>query len=482
MALLDAFHARKFKEEAENLRNELEITRNQLETANTQLGQTQRERDELKRVLADTGRFTVLEFQTTIAQLEARIDKGHQEMESLRQLYYQRKAVVEQQIKLLHDQVAERENQLVILDDEILLQSFGLYRRLYDLQNSQMYKARLDDVCKKQARMVKSGEAAFGKSEGSRWEGARATKDLIKLILRSFNNECDACMVKVKFNNVEAIEKRIRKAYEDLNNLVRVWQISISAVYLNLKLEELHLCYEYQVKRQEEKEEQKRIREEMREQARVMKEIEERKLKLDKEGKHFNQALEAIAGQLEKATTDGERASLEAEKGRIESAIEQLEKNKLDVEMREQNTRAGYVYVISNIGSFGENVYKIGVTRRLEPEERVDELGSASVPFNFDIHAMIFSEDAPALENALHKAFEARKLNMVNSRREFFSVSLEEVETVVKTSFSKPVEFTVLPEASQYRQSLMLKDEAAKQNAIPDGATVQPETLPDPFA
>ena len=120
--------------------------------------------------------------------------------------------------------------------------------------------------------------------------------------------------------------------------------------------------------------------------------------------------------------------------------------------------RAGYVYIISNIGAFGENVYKIGMTRRLDPQDRVDELSDASVPFNFDVHAMIFSDDAPALENALHKAFESRKLNMVNQRREFFNVTLDEIKEVVRKNFDKTVEFVDTPNAEQYRVSLKMKE------------------------
>ena len=124
-----------------------------------------------------------------------------------------------------------------------------------------------------------------------------------------------------------------------------------------------------------------------------------------------------------------------------------------EVDYRAANQKAGYVYIISNIGAFGENVYKIGMTRRLDPTERVSELGDASVPFNFDIHAMIFSEDAPALEAALHKAFENKKLNMVNQRREFFRVTLDEIKDTVKKNFDKTVEFINDAEAEQYRIS-----------------------------
>jgi hypothetical protein len=237
--------------------------------------------------------------------------------------------------------------------------------------------------------------------------------------------------------------------------------ITISSNYLNLKIQELYLVYEYQVKKQEEKEEQIRIRDEMREEAKLLKEIEDIKSRIEKEEKHFNNALQFLNERLSKAQTESDRILLEQEKANIEKSLAQIEINKQDVLKREQNTRAGYVYIISNIGSFGKNIFKIGVTRRLEPKDRIDELGDASVPFRFDIHAMIFSEDAPALEAALHKTFEHRRLNMINFRREFFKASLEEIENAVRNNFAKPVEFVKLPDAAEYWQSIKLRGEIA---------------------
>lgn len=153
-------------------------------------------------------------------------------------------------------------------------------------------------------------------------------------------------------------------------------------------------------------------------------------------------------------------------KAEIEDQLSNLQKALDDVDYREANQKAGYVYIISNIGAFGENVYKIGMTRRLDPMERVDELGDASVPFNFDVHAMIFSEDAPKLEAALHRAFEDRKLNMVNTRREFFHVTLDEIESVVKANYDKTVEFIKIPPAEQYRQSLAMLEENKKEAVL----------------
>ena len=162
--------------------------------------------------------------------------------------------------------------------------------------------------------------------------------------------------------------------------------------------------------------------------------------------------MQRINAQLE-AASDADRAAIEEKKAELMAQLDKIDKEFADVDYREANQRAGYVYVISNIGAFGENVYKIGMTRRLDPQDRVDELGDASVPFNFDVHALIFTEDAPKLESALHQAFEQKKLNKVNTRREFFKVSLEEIKAEVRKNFDKTVEWVDIAEADQFRQS-----------------------------
>jgi hypothetical protein len=376
-------------------------------------------------------------------------------------LYEKKEQELNQEIYNLNKQISDKKEELVQLDDEILLQSFGFYKPRYEFENSEIYRIKLEQIRDQQKEMVKSQKAAYCTTSWtvnmSEKEGKHMIKDYVKLLLRSFNNECDASIINVKFNNIESIEKKIKKAFEILNNLGQRMNIVLSADYLNLKLSELYLCYEYQVKKQEEKEEQRRIREQMREEAKLQKEIEEMKAKIEKEEKHFNNAKTATIELLQRAKTDAERELLKNELTNIQEKLSDIEKDKQDVLYREQNTRAGYVYIISNIGSFGDDIYKIGVTRRLDPQERVDELGDASVPFYFDVHAMIFSDDAPSLENTLHKAFNDRRLNKINLRREFFRVTLWEIEDVVKRNFNKPVEFTKLAEAAQYRQSLMLK-------------------------
>ena len=232
--------------------------------------------------------------------------------------------------------------------------------------------------------------------------------------------------------------------------------IAINKPYLDLKVQELRLAFEYRQKKQEEKEAQKATRAEMREAARLQKEIEAQRKKIEKEQTHYQTAYEKILKQLEAVPND---ADLLQKKSELETQLQDIDKAMKDIDYREANQRAGYVYVISNIGAFGENVYKIGMTRRLDPQDRIDELGDASVPFNFDVHAMIFSDDAPALEAALHKAFESRKLNMVNTRREFFNVTLDEIKDVVKKNFDKTVEFIDVPDAEQYRISQKMKQQ-----------------------
>lgn len=147
---------------------------------------------------------------------------------------------------------------------------------------------------------------------------------------------------------------------------------------------------------------------------------------------------------------------MEEKRKELSGKLSEIETDIKQVDYRTANQRAGYVYIISNIGAFGEGVYKIGMTRRLDPMERVYELGDASVPFNFDVHAMIFTEDAPGLEAALHSAFADKKLNFINQRREFFRVSLDEIKSVVKKNYDKTVEFVDIPPAEQYRESLKL--------------------------
>lgn len=347
----------------------------------------------------------------------------------------------------------------IFFEDALVFQEYALYTPRYSFTTSQEYKERLDVLRENQKKMIKNDTAITGSQDwtinGSKSKGKSMIKDLKKLFLRAFNSDCEDVISRVKYSNYEMSEKKIRQSAEAIERLGKTFKIGISRAYLNAKIDELTLAFEYQMKKQEEKEAQREARAELREAQKLAKEIAEQRKKIEKEQTHYQSAYGKLLDQLKNTPDDPD---LLAKKKELEDHLEDIEKALQQVDYREANQKAGYVYVISNIGAFGENVYKIGMTRRLEPQDRVDELGDASVPFNFDVHAMIFSDDAPALEAALHRAFEDRKVNMVNYRREFFNVTLDEIKEVVRKNYDKTVEFVDVPDAEQYRMSLLLKE------------------------
>lgn len=364
----------------------------------------------------------------------------------------------ESELNKLDKQIAEKKKKIIWMDDEILVQEFGLYEPQFDFASALGYKESLIEVRAQQKQLIKDKKAVSGNTQwqvnGSAAKGKKMVSDTQKLLLRAFNVECDELVSKVKYTNFDSYLERIYKSAEAISKLGTVMNISITQQYLSAKVKELHLAFEYQQKRQEEKENQKALRAEMREAARIQKEIEEQRKLVEKEQTHYQTALEKIHHQLQ---NEPDNQNLLEKQRELENHLSDIDHSLKQLDYRTANQKAGYVYVISNIGSFGKDVYKIGMTRRLEPQERIDELGDASVPFNFDVHAMIFSDDAPALEAALHRAFEDKKLNMVNHRREFFHVTLEEIKEVIRKNFDKTVEFIDTPDAEQYRISQEMK-------------------------
>jgi hypothetical protein len=366
----------------------------------------------------------------------------------------------EQEVASLRTQASDLRSQVLVLEETLLLESFALYEPKFKMSASHEYKTRLDTVRERQKAMVKGGIAATGnlgwEVNGSKAEGRKLVNDMIKLVLRSFNNEADYCVDNVKFDNISLGEKRVRQSFEACNKLGRVMTVRLADEYLDLKLDELRLSHEYQIKKQEEKEEAKRVREELREQQKLEQEIRAAREKIAKERKHFTAALRDLNTRLENCKDDEDRALLATKIAEVEEGRAALDNEEKVIDYREQNAKAGYVYVISNIGAFGEGVYKIGMTRRLDPIERIDELGDASVPFWFDVHALVFSENAPALEAKLHECFASGRLNKVNGRKEFFRADIKEIEAVIRANYDAVVEVTREAPAEQYRESLRM--------------------------
>jgi hypothetical protein len=371
-----------------------------------------------------------------------------------------------QQLKLLKDKyetatIAYNElNDIIYLyQDNIELIEYGVYEPHFNYDTSEKFKEAILRNKEKQKTLIKDEKAvqcftnwSVGSSQK---KGEMMVKRNIKLTTRAFNGECDSLIGSVKWNNVETYEKRIDKSFDAINKMNKSNDVHITTELLNLKHDELRLTHEYALKKQEEKEEQRRIREQIREEEKARRDFDKAIKETEKEEKMLQKAMEKARQELKKSSNE-EKAKYENQLNELLLKLEEAEaKNKRAISMAQQ-TKSGHVYVISNLGSFGENVYKIGMTRRLDPMDRVLELGDASVPFRFDVHAMIYSDNAPELENKLHKIFHKKRLNHVNLRREYFDITLEEIENVVKENYSE-IEFTKVAEASEYRESRVIR-------------------------
>lgn len=363
-------------------------------------------------------------------------------------------------ISKLDGEIAGKERQLSTFDDKILVQEFGLYEPRFDFANSSQFKDAISTLRARQREAVKEFNESLKSTSwtvnGSKADGKRMVADIGRLLMRSYNGECDVIVSKVKYTNVGKSIEQVGKHAEAVNKFGRVIGISIPQSYVDMKVEEVQLAFEFAKQKEREREQIREAREEEREARKLAQEIAAKRRELKREQEKYSQAYAEAKARLD-ATAGQERTDLEAKVAELEARLGDVRKAVEDVDYREANNKAGYVYVISNVGSFGDDVYKIGMTRRLEPMDRIRELGDASVPFGFDVHALIFSDNAPALEAALHRAFDEQKVNLVNQRKEFFHVSLEDIERVVKANYDKTVEFAEVPDAEQYRESVELR-------------------------
>ena len=325
----------------------------------------------------------------------------------------------------------------------------------YEGLRSDEIKNELSLLSGRQDDLLKNGEAIIVTSSGLQ---KKILNNQIKQLLRCFNAECSNILSSVTVKNVDTSRSKIQRSFDALNKIFAADGVQITPAYLSSKFEELSLIYAYMVKEEEEKEQRKAIREQMVEEEKVRKEIEREKLKIEKEQTQFTNEVNKLIAYMQKAKDDVERTLYLDKIKELEDKLKALEADKENVLQREQNTRAGFVYIISNIGSFGEQVFKIGMTRRLEPMDRISELSSASVPFPFDVHALIFSDDAPGLENILHQHFDKNRVNKVNPRKEFFRINLDEIKQVVLENHNATVQFIDVPDALEYRETLKLAE------------------------
>lgn len=371
---------------------------------------------------------------------------------------------IQQQIDVTRSSYSEKratlkklEQQVAIYDEKLSFAELGVYEPHFEFNDADEYTQEIKRIRDRQKEMVSAKTATFCPTDwqvsGSRAKGQTMINRQIRLTMRAFNNECEAAIANTRWNNVKAMEKRILNAAKQIDKANNSMTLRIDEQYVSLKLDELHATHEYRERLKMEKEERAEMARAEREEKKLLAEAEAAEL----EEKRYQKLLDKA--RSEAGVDEGRIAELEAA---LAEAHATSERARAMAEM----TKSGYVYIISNVGSFGEDVVKIGLTRRLEPDDRVRELGDASVPFGFDTHAMIYSDEAPALESALHKEFADRRVNASNMRKEFFRVGLEEVEEAVKC-LAPSASFFSDREAQEWHETLSRRKEALKDMTRP---------------
>jgi Domain of unknown function (DUF4041)/Meiotically up-regulated gene 113 len=357
--------------------------------------------------------------------------------------------------RMLSDQLEEARAEIEALSHGIeVLHDVGIYNYRHPLANAVAYQQALADISTAVKTQIAEGRAIEVSTrftfDNSLAKGRKMTSELAKLMLRAYNAEAENCVRYVKAGNLAAAEKRLTNAANAIARYASMMEMHINPDYHELRLRELALTADYQMKLQEEKEAEREERGRLREEAKAERELRAERERLEKERAHYAAALAALAEDR-----GAERRELAARIAEIDEAI-------ADNDYRAANIRAGYVYVISNIGSFGPGIVKIGMTRRLEPMDRVRELGDASVPFGFDVHALFFSDDAVGVEAELHRRLAHVRVNRINLRREYFYATPVQVKAELADIAGSLLHYIEQPEAEQYRFSEQIRaDEAA---------------------
>ena len=354
------------------------------------------------------------------------------------------------------------ESEIAIFDERLSFAELGVYEPHFDFGDSEAYKIAISAVRDSQKRMISDKSAVFCNTnwsvDGSQTKGQTMTNRNIRLTLRAFNNESDVAIANTRWNNVNAMEKRILRAKQQIDKANASNAIIISEDYLNLKLQELYLTHEFREKQKIEREERAERKRLAREEQRLLKDVEEANAQEDRYSRLLAQAkaeAESVVGP--------QLAALSRQIDALERDLQVAKEKAARAQAMAERTRSGYVYVISNVGSFGEGIVKIGLTRRLDPMDRVRELGDASVPFVFDTHAIIYSDDAPALERALHAEFESTRVNIQNYRKEFFRAELADVEEAIRELVPEAAFFKDV-EAQEYRETLWRREQSLRDD------------------
>jgi hypothetical protein len=432
-----------------------------------------------KKEVADKGLAAIL---ASLDSAKSEFNKIDSDTKDLQLLRVNAKSISDQlessKLKLLEVQGAILENERVFQerssDLHEIMSKIDLYSRLdefvgyghfempeYLYETGERFAAEIKILRDKQKSMIKGGTAVVQEGDVVLTGDAKIDKKIIdgqmKMVLRAFNIECDLIIAKVAPSNFDRTLGQIEKLANDLEKLTASMRCGISIDYVTLKYEECGIQYQYSLKKKDEQEEQKLIREQMREEARAEKEYRDALVAAEKEEKLYRDLLEKAQREFSLSTAE-DRALNEAKVADLERKLAEVEAKEQRAKSLAEQTRRGHVYVISNVGSFGENVYKIGMTRRLDPMDRVKELGDASVPFSFDVHAIIYADDAPAMETALHRKFSHHRVNAVNLKKEFFHVDIDDIRSAVEEIGGEEFDFKTTIVAEEYYETKRLRE------------------------
>lgn len=430
------------KEIAEEVRKTNEIIDDLLNQRKKQIEEINKKTEEKIELIRRQGdKINKLRLEEIEEEYKTKKEKLEEKYMQYRGRYEQRKQAIDEEFEQLNNNSLERKK------DGEFAYNICQYVWKYNFNSSDDYKVRIDIIRKREKEFIDNAIEKLKRNStllynNSKVQGRKLEVNEFKLVLRCFSFETDTYINAIKHNNLETTRNKIIKASEQINKLAS-FNNKIPTEFIDMKIEELELCYECEQKIQAEKEERRRQAEILKEQAKAEKELQEKMDRLEKDETHLNNAIAELEERMNKVRAE-ERAEYERKIAEYEFKLSKIADDKRDIENKKANNKCGYVYVITNRGSFNTDKFvKIGVTKRLDPTIRIDELGSSGLPFKFDTHCLIFSEDAFKLENDLHKHFDDRRVNKVNMHKEFFEVSLEEVRDYIIKNIDSTIEFNM---------------------------------------
>lgn len=397
----------------------------------------------------------VEDIKSEFDRIRKKVEKENKALIKVKSIYDRLKYITEKYKE--YDIFSDNLSELNLTDEENI--SFD------ELKPSVELKLHSMDI--KDLRKAFSENEKMIKETLQRYEGRYTTKTnaaIYKLMVMALKAEQQNILYNLKYEKLEkaiedvkiTTEKYLAIASDGNKSILSTVTKFINEIeYLFIKSVEIE--YEYYVKKEQQKEEQAMLREQMRQEAEERKQLEQQKKQVEKEEEKYRNEISKVQEMLASAEDEEKLKQYQGRIEELQSQLESVEHKKEDI-IKRQNGKAGYVYIISNLGSFGDKVFKVGMTRRLNPQERVDELGDASVPFSFDVHSFIFSDDAVSLEQNLHNTLNDSRVNKVNLKKEFFNTSVDELQRIVE-EIDPSAEFNATMVAEQYRQTLSLNEE-----------------------